>query len=172
MRKSGWAAAAGIASAALLLTACGGSSSTSTNAGSGGATPTTGAASTSKPNPGSTSQMSSPPPGAVYFGVSHSKDGWVMAEGDGSIVYTYAGDSAGKPATCTGVCAQQWPPVTGTGLTSLADHTLPGKFAVIGNQVTYNGLPLYTFKGELPYQNHEGGQWKSITLPPSLIISG
>jgi predicted lipoprotein with Yx(FWY)xxD motif len=170
MRKSGWAAAVGLVSAALLLTACGGSSS-STNAG-GGSTPTTGAASTSKPNPGSSSAMTSPPPGAVYLGVSKSKTGWVMAEGSGDIVYTYAADMAGKPATCTGSCAAQWPPVTGTGLTSLADHTLPGKFGVIGGQVTYNGLPLYTYKGELPYQSHANAQWKTVTLPQSLIISG
>jgi predicted lipoprotein with Yx(FWY)xxD motif len=95
-----------------------------------------------------------------------------MAEGSGLIVYTYAGDSAGKPATCTGSCASQWPPVTGVGLTSLADHTLPGKFGVIGGQVTYNGLPLYTYKGEGPYTNHAGGEWKSVTLPESLIMGG
>jgi len=171
MRKSGWAAAVGLVSAALLLTACGGSSSSSTSA-NGGSTPSTGAASTSTPNPQASSSVTSPPPGAVYFGVSRSTHGWAMAEGDGSVVYTYGGDSPGKPATCTGACAALWPPVKGTGLTSLADHTLPGTFGVIDGQITYQGLPLYTYKGEMPYQNHEGGEWKSITLSPSLIISG
>jgi predicted lipoprotein with Yx(FWY)xxD motif len=172
MRKSGWAAAAGLVAAALLLTACGGSSSSSTTAATGGSTPSTGAASTSTPNPHASSVMSSPPAGAIYFGVSRSTKGWSMAEGNGSVVYTYAGDSAGKAPTCTGACAALWLPVKGVGLTSLADHTLPGQFGVVGGVVTYNGLPLYTYKGELPYMNHAGGQWKSVSLSPSLIISG
>lgn len=171
MRKSGWAGAAGLAAAALLLTACGGSSSSSTQA-TGSSTPSTGAAATNTPNPqGSAGALTKPPTGAVYFGVSRTNKGWSMVEGSGLVVYTYAADSAGQPATCTGSCASQWPPVTGVGLTSLADHTLPGKFGVTGGQITYNGLPLYTYKGEGPYTNHAGGQWKSITLPTSLIIS-
>jgi predicted lipoprotein with Yx(FWY)xxD motif len=170
MRKSGWAAAAGLVSAALLLTACGGSSSSSTMT-SGGSTPSAGAASTSTPNPHASANVSSPPPGAVYFGVSRSAKGWVMAEGDGDIVYTYAGDSAGKAATCTGACAALWLPVKGTGLVSPADHAFPSSFGTIDGQITYDGLPLYTYKGEVPYGNHEGGQWKSVSLPQSLIVT-
>jgi predicted lipoprotein with Yx(FWY)xxD motif len=172
MRKGGWVAAAGVASAALLLTACGGSSSSSTSAGGGGSTPSTGAASTSTPNPHASSNITSPPPGAVYFDVSRSAKGWVMAEGNGDIVYTYAGDSPGKAPTCTGACATQWPPVTGTAQLSPADHSFPGTFGVINGQITYKGLPLYIYKGELPYMNHEGGQWASIPLSESLVIGG
>jgi predicted lipoprotein with Yx(FWY)xxD motif len=172
MRKGGWVAAAGMVSAALLLTACGGSSSSSTSAGGGGSTPSTGAAATNTPNPHASGNITSPPPGAVYFDVSRSAKGWVMAEGNGDIVYTYAGDSAGKAATCTGGCAAQWPPVTGNGYVSAADHSFPGTFGVIGGQITYKGLPLYIYKGELPYMNHEGGQWSSISLPRSLVIGG
>jgi predicted lipoprotein with Yx(FWY)xxD motif len=171
MRKSGWAVAAGVVSAALLLTACGGSSSSSTSA-SGGSTPSTGAASTSTPNPHASGDMSRPPAGTVYFDVSRSAKGWVMAEGNGDIVYTYANDSAGKPSTCSGSCAAQWLPVTGSGLVSAADHAFPGTFGVINGQITYKGLPLYTYKGELPYMNHEGGAWSSISLPSSLVIGG
>jgi predicted lipoprotein with Yx(FWY)xxD motif len=171
MRKSGWAAAAGLVAAGLLLTACSGSSSSTTTA-SGGSTPSTGAASTSTPNPHASSSMSSPPAGAIFIGVTRSTKGWSMAEGSGSIVYTYAGDTAGKAATCTGACAAQWPPVMGVEQNSIADHTLPGTFGQIGGQMTYNGLPLYTYKGEAAYSNHAGGEWKSISLPSSLVIAG
>jgi predicted lipoprotein with Yx(FWY)xxD motif len=171
MRKSGWAVAAGLASAALLLTACGGSSSSSTTAGgSSSSTPSTGAASTNQPNAQASGQVSSPPPGAVYLGVAHAGKGWGMTTGAGQVVYTYAGDTAGKAPTCTGSCAAQWPPLDGTGLTSLADHTLPGKFGQINGQITYNGLPLYTYKGALPYTSHAGGEWKTVPLPTSLLI--
>jgi predicted lipoprotein with Yx(FWY)xxD motif len=171
MRKSGWAAAAGLVSVALLLTACGGSSSSSTTA-SGGSTPSTGAASTATANPQASSVMSTPPANAVYLGVTRSTKGWSMAEGSGMIVYTYAGDSAGKAPTCTGSCAAQWIPVKGTGLVSLADHNLPKSFGQIDGVITYGGLPLYIYKGEGAYQNHEGGEWKSIALSPSLVMSG
>jgi predicted lipoprotein with Yx(FWY)xxD motif len=179
MRKSGWAAAAGLVSAGLLLTACGGSSPSSTAASGGtsspasgaGSTPSAGAASTSTPNPHASSNITSPPPGAVYFDVSRSAKGWVMAEGDGQIVYTYAGDSVGKASTCTGACAALWLPVKGTGLRSTADNAFPSSFGTIAGQITYGGLPLYTYKGELPYANHEGGQWKSISLPESLVVT-
>ncbi|HEY1625495.1 MAG TPA: hypothetical protein VGG16_17025 [Streptosporangiaceae bacterium] len=172
MRKSGWAAAAGgLVAAALLLTACGGGSSSSANAGSGGSTPSTGAAATNTPNPASSGNQSSPPPGAVYFDVSHSKAGWVMAEGSGDLVYTYAADSAGKPSTCTGSCATTWVPVKGTGLISPVDHAFPAQFGVVAGQITYNGMPLYIYKGEAPYADHSGGQWKTISLSHSLVMN-
>jgi hypothetical protein len=91
-----------------------------------------------------------------------------MAEGNGDIVYTYAGDSAGKAATYSG---SAWTVVKGTGLLSPADHKFPGSFGQVDGEVTYNGLPLYLYTGELPYTNHEGGQWKSISLPSSLVIN-
>lgn len=92
-----------------------------------------------------------------------------MAEGSGLIVYTYAGDSPGKPATCTGGCADLWLPVKGTGLVSPADDNFPKSFGQVDGQITYGGLPLYTYKGEAPYQSHAGGQWKTISLPKSLV---
>jgi predicted lipoprotein with Yx(FWY)xxD motif len=172
MRKSGWAAAAGLVSAALLLTACGGSSSSAASGGaSSSSTPSAGAASTTSPNAHASSNVSSPPPGAVYFDVSRSAKGWVMAEGNGQIVYTYAGDSSGKPSTCTGACLAKWVPVKGTGIVSTADHAFPGSFGQVDGQITYGGLPLYIYKGEIPYANHEGGEWKSISLSESLVAT-
>ena len=71
MRKSGFAAAAGLGSLALLLTACGGSS--------GSSSPT--ATSTAKPGGQATSEALSnvPPPGSTVLHVQKSAIGWVLA---------------------------------------------------------------------------------------------
>jgi predicted lipoprotein with Yx(FWY)xxD motif len=165
MRKSGWAAvAAGLVSATLLLTACGGSSG-STAASGASSTPSTNAAATGSPAPKASGSVSSPPPGARYFIVQHSSDGWVLAEATGQVVYTFAGDSAGKAPTGAGA---QWPSVTGTGLVSPADN-MPGAFSTVGSVITYNGLPLYTYAGAKPLSVHAGGQWKVIKMSASDI---
>jgi len=168
MRKSGWAAAAGLASAALLLTACGGSSGSAAS----GSTPTTGAVATTGSSPStqpsgnvkpSSGALTSPPAGAIYFIVEKTAKGYVMAEAAGQVVYTYAGDTAGKASTCTGSCAAAWAPVTGLGLVSPADN-YADRFGKVNGQVTYDGLPLYTKVGAVPYSNATAGQWKAIPL--------
>ncbi|HXL90096.1 MAG TPA: hypothetical protein VN969_14190 [Streptosporangiaceae bacterium] len=176
MRKSGWAAAAGLVSAALLLTACGGGSSNTGATGS--STPTTGAASTNTPSSGATLQpkqqassgaLSSPPPGTIYFIVQKYKSTYLMAEAAGQVVYTYSGDTAGKPSTCTGSCATLWKAVDGVGQVSPADN-YPSKFSVIDGQVAFNGLPLYTYVGATPFSNHAGAQWHTIPLSLSDVL--
>jgi predicted lipoprotein with Yx(FWY)xxD motif len=174
MRKSGWAAAAGVVSAGLLLTACGGGSS-NTGAQSQ-STPTTGSVST--PSSGATATphqkpssgaLTSPPPGAIYFIIQKYGSHYLMAEADGDVVYTYAGDSAGKPSTCTGTCATEWKPVKGLGLVSPADN-YPNKFSVIDGQVAFNGLPLYTKVGAGPIEDHAGGQWSTVPMQLSDVL--
>jgi predicted lipoprotein with Yx(FWY)xxD motif len=173
MRKSGWAAAAGLVSAALLLTACGGSS----NGASGTSTPTTSAAATntaSSPaaNPSASGNQSSPPPGTVYFSVQRSSKGYILAEA-GVPVYTYTGDTKGKAATCTGSCATTWKPVEAQNpQKSPADH-LPGTLSEINGQATYNGLPLYTYA---PASNnievYPSSQWHLVSMSASDVIGG
>jgi predicted lipoprotein with Yx(FWY)xxD motif len=173
MRKSWWAvAAAGISSLVLLLTACGGSSSSSSSAPS-----TTG---TSSSTPAAAGQPSSavnlPSPGTQVLIVQKSNLGWVLAEANGNVVYTYKGDTKGGSPTCTGSCASIWPAVTGLPMAGPAD-TLPGTLGTIamangGKQITYNGLPLYTFKGAKALSTKGegvGGQWHVIKLPASSV---
>lgn len=171
MRKSGWAVA-GLVSAAMLLTACS-SGGSSTSSASGGSTPSTGTASSNSPGPQTTAGLaSSPPPGTVYLIVQKSADGFVLALANGSVVYTYSGDTAGKPATCTGSCAEAWPPVMyANPQESLAD-TIPGKFGTINGQVTFNGLPLYTFAGAEAFSVHPNGQWHLIPMKASYVNGG
>ena len=94
-----------------------------------------------------------------------------MAKASGIVVYTYAKDSKGGPPTCTGSCASVWAPVTGVPKAGPAD-TFPGTFGVVtgadGKKViTYNGYPLYTYKGAKPLStagNGIGGEWHVIKL--------
>lgn len=166
MRKSGWAAAAGLGSLALLLAACGGSSG---SAGST-ATPTTTTAA------GQATSQALNPPGTTVLIVQKSDLGYVLAEANGLVVYTYGNDKKGGSPTCTGSCASLWPPVTGNPK-SLSADTLPGTLGTVSDangakQVTYNGYPLYTYKGSQPYTttgNNVGGVWHVVMLSESDI---
>jgi predicted lipoprotein with Yx(FWY)xxD motif len=210
MRKSGWAAAAGLGSLLLLLAACGGSSTTNTGLGSttsATATPSTGSAATATtapsptagqttasaqpsvkqttprptgptagPQPSSKVGVSFPPVGTTIMVVQKSDLGFVLAEANHMVVYTYAKDKKGGPPTCTGSCASTWLPVTGVPQVSAAD-TLPGTLSTVtmangGKQITYNGYPLYTYKSAQAYTttgNNVGGVWHVVMLSESDI---
>jgi len=167
MRKSGWAvAAAGISSLVLLLTACGGSSSSSSSSAAGNPGSTPNAA--GQPSAGATNL---PSPGTQVLIIEHSKLGWVLAEANGLVVYTYGGDSKGGSPTCTGTCASLFPAVTGLPQAGPAD-TLPGPLGTVamangGKQITYNGYPLYTLKGARALSTKGDGmdgKWHVIKL--------
>jgi predicted lipoprotein with Yx(FWY)xxD motif len=173
MRKTGWAATAGLGSLALLLTACGGSSG---SAASGtGSTPKT----TAQAGQASSSALGGIQPGDVVLHVQKSAIGYVLAAANGQVVYTYDQDSKGSAPTCTGSCATTWPPLTGKPLASEADK-LPGALGTVSDpngakQVTYNGLPLYTFKGAKAFTTAGtgvGGQWHVIKLSASDVVTG
>ena len=174
MRKTGWAAAAGLGSLALLLTACGGSSGSS--ASSTGSTPTTTAQAAGQ---ASSSALGGIQPGDVVLIVQKSAIGYVLAAANGQVVYTYGKDSKGSAPACTGSCTTTWPPLTGKPLASQADK-LPGTLGTVSDangakQVTYNGLPLYTFKGAKAFAttgDGVGGEWHVIKLSASDVVSG
>ena len=175
MRKSGFAAAAGLGSLVLLLTACGGSS---------GSSSTSNPATTSTAQPGgqatSAALSNVPPPGSIVLHVQKSNVGWVLALANGQVVYMYGKDSKGGTPACTGSCASIWPPVTGgTPVVSPADTGLGtlGTVAAVGGvkQITYNGMPLYTFKGAKALTtkgNGVGGMWHVVKMSESNIVGG
>ena len=169
MRKSGFAAAAGLGSLVLLLTACGGSSGSSNPA----STSTTGQAT-------SAALSNVPPPGSLVLQVQKSAVGWVLALTNGQVVYVYDKDTKGGTPACTGSCAAVWPPVTGGNpMASPADKGL-GTFGTVAaaggiKQVTYNGMPLYTYKGAKALTttgNGVGGMWHVVKLSESNIVTG
>jgi predicted lipoprotein with Yx(FWY)xxD motif len=172
MRKSGFAAAAGLGSLALLLTACGGSSGASSN-------PT--ATSAAQPGSQATSAALSnvPPPGSTVLHVQKSAIGWVLAAANGQVVYANDKDPKDGTPACTGSCAQIWVPVTGNPVASPADKGL-GTLGTVttsngAKQVTYNGSPLYTYKNAKPLAtkgNGVGGVWHVIKMSESNIVGG
>jgi predicted lipoprotein with Yx(FWY)xxD motif len=172
MRKSGFAAAAGIGSLALLLTACGGSSSSSSS------TSTTTPASTSTNPAASPSNALGVAPGSTVLHVQKAgKLGYVLATGSGQVVYMYDKDSGGTPA-CTGTCAQTWIPVAGKNPAASPADTGLAKFTTVANgsvtQVVYDGHPLYILKGAKALSatgNGQGGEWHVIKLSASNIVS-
>jgi predicted lipoprotein with Yx(FWY)xxD motif len=170
MRRSGWAVAAVFGSLMLLLTACGGSSSSSSSS-SAASNPATSPAAAGQPSGGA----GLPVKGTTVLIVEHSALGWVLATAkDGLVVYTYSGDTKGGMPTCTGSCAAVWPALTGIPMVSAAD-TLPGTLGTVtmangAKQITYNGYPLYLFKGAGPFSTKgQGleGKWHVIKLKAS-----
>ena len=175
MRKSGWAAAAGLGSLVLLLTACGGSSGSS-----GTSSPTsTMTAQATVPVGQPSSVVGLPSKGSVVLVVQHSAIGYVLAAANGDVVYTYDKDAKGGTPTCTGSCAAIWLPLTGNPLLSPASKGL-GTVGTVSDangakQVTYNGKPLYVYKGAKVLSvkgDGVGGVWHVIKLSKSNIVTG
>lgn len=147
---------------ALVVVACGSSSSTGYG-GSGGTTPTTAPSSS----------------GAIIKTATATVNGQsvtIITNAQGMTLYYFMPDTATK-AACTGTCAGNWPPLlfTGTGSPTSA-NSLPGALSVVtdanGQQVEYNGHPLYRFSGDTaPGQtNGEGiaGKWFVATSTLSI----
>jgi predicted lipoprotein with Yx(FWY)xxD motif len=176
MRKSGFAAAAGIGSLALLLTACGGSSGSS----SGTSTPASTSTSTSTANPAaSPSSALGVTPGSTVLHVQKSALGYVLAMGNGQVLYTYDKDTKGSAPACTGSCADTWIPVAGKKPAISPADTGLGTLGTVANgsvtQITYNGLPLYMYKGAKALTtagNGVGGAWHVVKLSASNIVGG
>jgi predicted lipoprotein with Yx(FWY)xxD motif len=99
--------------------------------------------------------VSAAPVPAVKGGIGTAElaPGTALVDGAGRTLYLFEADT-GSMSTCTGPCAQVWPPVPvqdGLPATAGAAHA-----ALVGTtqradgtrQVTYNGHPLYYFAGD------------------------
>jgi predicted lipoprotein with Yx(FWY)xxD motif len=114
--------------------------------------------------------------GTTIMIVQHSATGYVLAKANNQVVYTYSKDKKGGSPTCVGACAQAWLPVTGTPKAGPAD-TFPGTFGVVKGaggveQITYNGMPLYTLAGAKPFSTKGDGMnglWHVVPLSASDI---
>jgi predicted lipoprotein with Yx(FWY)xxD motif len=102
--------------------------------------------------------VTSPPPatpsvggGASEVGTrSISGIGAVLVNSNGLTLYHLTTDTSAK-TTCIGGCAQVWPPLLATN--GNPPSSAEGTFALIkrpdgGVQVTFNGMPLYTYTGD------------------------
>ncbi len=144
------------------ISACGGTTTTGTTQSTPTSAPTT--APTATPTP--TAAASAFTVQTAQATVS-GKATTILTDTQGRTLYYFTPDTASK-TSCTGSCAQAWPPLlfTGTG-TPTASTSLPGTLAVFqnanGNQVIYNDHPLYTYSGDSAagQTNGEGlfGKW-------------
>src|SRR5262249_50978229 len=76
----------------------------------------------------------------------------VLVDGEkGMTLYLFVPDAAGH-VNCTGACLKSWPILKASSDHPTGDASLKGTFGVVtgasGKQVTYNGVPLYTYAGD------------------------
>src|ERR1700722_11347688 len=100
---------------------------------------------------------------------SNAKLGTYLIASNGMTLYTYGKDTAGI-STCTGACAQDWPPYTvprGSTLNLQAgvSGTISTMIRADGTtQVTHNGMPLYFYSGDKTSDDTNGASvsadWK------------
>jgi predicted lipoprotein with Yx(FWY)xxD motif len=159
---------------ALVLAACGGSGSSS----SSGSSSTSGYG-TAKP---ATSNPSSSSSAASVLSTKTSSLGTFLVDGNGRALYLWDADHGSK-STCSGACAQAWPPLTTTATpkaSGAVKASLLGttKRADGSREVTYAGHPLYYFAGDTaPGQttgqgsNGFGAPWWVVTPAGKAIES-
>jgi predicted lipoprotein with Yx(FWY)xxD motif len=120
--------------------------------------------------------QSIPPVGTTVMIVQKSAVGYVLAEANHEVVYTYSKDTKGGKPTCVSTCAETWIPATGTPQAGPAD-VFSGQFGLVKRadgvkQITYDGLPLYLLKGARPLTvtgNGQGGVWHVVKMSASNI---
>ena len=141
-------AAVGVAT--LLLAACGGGSAGGADAGYGANTATHGPASATAD-------------GTAFVETTEIDGvGSVLADSKGFTLY-HLTTERGDAIRCLRACARMWPPLLAPGGEVPASASdLPGELATVerpdgGAQVTYEGLPLYTYSGDTA-PNQANGQ--------------
>ena len=96
--------------------------------------------------------------------------GTVLDNARGFTLYHLTTDSSNK-TTCTGGCSQVWPPLLSPNGTLPASPGVMGAFGTLKRpdgtiQITFNGMPLYTYAGDSgPGQSNGqgiGGVWFAV----------
>ena len=110
------------------------------------------------------------PSGAALIHTASMKVGdktqTVLKSDKGLTLYYFTSDTATKVA-CTAGCVSNWPPLLATSGAPTSSPALSGKLTVLnganGNQVLYNGHPLYTYIKDADagdaYGQGIGGKW-------------
>jgi predicted lipoprotein with Yx(FWY)xxD motif len=134
-------AATTLAVVGLALAGCGSGGSSSS-----GKTESSGYSATSASTP---SKSAAAGAGTVIT-TEHTKLGTILAAGPKHLtVYLFAADT-GSSSTCSGACAQVWPPVTTTGAPKAEGEAVAADLGTSSRsegakQVTYKGHPLYWY---------------------------
>jgi predicted lipoprotein with Yx(FWY)xxD motif len=148
--------------AAALLSACGSSSSSSTSSSAPSASST-----------GSGAQVAHSSSGALVKTASNSKlGGMVLVDTRGLTLYRLSGEQNGKFICTSSACLQAWHPVAAQpgskpsgAVSSLSTVKRPDGTL----QITYKGMPLYTFAQDMRAGQANGqgikdvGTWNAVT---------
>src|SRR5207244_8148602 len=159
------------------LSACGGGSNEATPSPSLSAETTarpSAAVTTVRPSPTGPAATASPAAGSTTgsFTVQAANNAalgkTILVNAQGITLYRYDRDSAGT-SNCTGSCATVWPPLAAAVGTPTAGSGVTGMLATISRadgskQVTYNGMPLYTFEQDAQAGDATGGAVTSLPL--------
>jgi predicted lipoprotein with Yx(FWY)xxD motif len=106
--------------------------------------------------------------------VASTSDGPVLVDQHGMSLYMFGKDRRGK-SSCSGACAQNWPPLLTSGTPKAGSGVSKSKLDTVKRrdgktQVTYNRHPLYGFiadmaPGDVNGQgiNAFGGVWTLLT---------
>ena len=133
----------------LALAGCGGGSNTTSSAATSGSTSPQSTATTTSA-PASTAASGA---GVATVSVAHSSLGSILVAGPKHLtVYLFAADK-GPTSTCSGGCAEVWPPVTTTGTPKAASGANAADLGTSTRsdgtkQVTYKGHPLSYYVGD------------------------
>jgi predicted lipoprotein with Yx(FWY)xxD motif len=157
----------------LILAACG--SATAGTGSSNSPTATAAPVATPTPTPVPTpTATSAPAAGAAVTLRSVGNLGQILVGANGKTVYFFLADT-GTTSTCSGSCAQNWPPVTTTGAPVASGGVSQALLGTTqradgSTQVTYHGHPLYYFIADTgpgmangEGLNAFGALWKVVT---------
>ncbi len=168
-------ALAALAVLAIVVAGCGSSndsSSTSASSGGGGGGGLYGGGGGSKP----TSTPASGGGSSVVAVADNPKLGKIIVDSKGNTLYYFEKDKQnGGSSTCSGACAQVWPPYTTSGKAQAQKGAAASNLGTIKRsdgttEVTYNGWPLYTYAGDKKPGDTNGNdfsqfgaQWYALT---------
>jgi predicted lipoprotein with Yx(FWY)xxD motif len=105
---------------------------------------------------GGSNASSGPPKTAsgrsATVGVSNASLGSILVNSQGRTLYLFTRDS-GATSTCSGACAANWPPLRAAGKPTVGSGAKASLVSTStrsdgARQLTYNGHPLYLFKGD------------------------
>jgi predicted lipoprotein with Yx(FWY)xxD motif len=111
---------------------------------------------------------------SATVGIANTGLGNILVNSAGRTVYLFGKDT-GTQSTCTGACAQNWPPLLAKGTPTAGSGATSSMLGTTtrsdgGRQVTYNGHPLYLFVGDKKPGDTNGqgltafgGSWFALT---------
>ena len=119
---------------------------------------------------------------AATVGVSNEGLGNILVNSQGRTLYVFTRDS-GTMSECSGACAVNWPPLRASGKPTVGNGARASIVSTTARsdgkpQVTYNGHPLYLFKGDSKPGdtngqglNAFGGSWYALSPAGDQITS-